>query len=236
MNKKAIWAIVALVAVGIMLGATGVVAQLTGPGVPPVAGGGENAELIDEIMEEVARQRGQTTRAEVAAALMQAKAMGADLDSTTVKTSADMGDNELGFCEIRECEWHLWTWVCPPVYEIHAALIWDECSKSNLDLYICNGGGYAVSNADRTLTEGVAITGRGVNFIWVHGTKVSPYSEYQPYVLAVDCELVDCELPNSLGQRRRSERGQEQRLRVRVERQIELISGRDRRESRRAGD
>jgi hypothetical protein len=100
-----------------------------------------------------------------------------------------MGDNEMGCCCIHECEWHLWCWVCPPIYETHAALIWDECSKSNLDLYICNNGGYAVSNADHTLTEEVAITGCGVNYIWVHGTKVAPYSSYQPYVLAVDCEL-----------------------------------------------
>lgn len=187
MNKKAIWAIVALVAVGIMLGATGVVAQLTGPGVPPVAGDEENAEMIDEIMEAVVEQGGQTTRAEVAAALMQAEAMGANLDSTAVKTSADMGDSEMGCCGIGECEWHLWCWVCPPVYETHAALLWNECSNSDLDLYICNAGGYAVSNADHTLTEEVAITGCGVNYIWVHALKAD--CGYQQYVLAVDCEL-----------------------------------------------
>lgn len=192
MNKNVMLAMVALVAVGIMLGATGVVAQLTGPGVPgvpgvPPVGDEENAELIDEIMEEVASQGGQTTRAEVAAALMQAEAMGAVLDSTTVKTSADMSDNEMGCCCIQTCEWHLWTWVCPPVYETHAALLWNECSNSDLDLYICNGGGYAVSNADHTLTEEVAITGCGVNYIWVHAPKAD--CGYQPYVLAVDCEL-----------------------------------------------
>ena len=188
MNKNVMVAMVALVTVGIML-ASGVVAQLTPPGAPPVPGDEENAELIDEIMDAVVDQGGQTTRAEVAAAIMQAEAMGADLDSTTVMTSADMGDNEMGCCCIHECQWHLWTWVCPPVYETHAALLWNECTKSDLDLYICNGGGYAVSNAANTLTEEVAITGCGVNYIWVHGTKVAPYSSYQPYVLAVDCEL-----------------------------------------------
>jgi len=186
MNKKVIWAIVALVAVGIMLGATGVVAQLTGPGIPPVAGDEENAELIDEIMEAVADQGGQTTRAEVAAALMQAEAMGANLDSTAVKTSADMDDSEMGCCCIGECDWHMWCWVCPPVYETHAAILWNECSNSDLDLYICNAGGYAVSNADHTLTEEVAVTGCGVNYIWVHAPKADGY---QHYVLAVDCEL-----------------------------------------------
>ena len=188
MNKNVMLVLVALVTVGIML-ASGVVAQLNGPGNPATPGDEENSELIDEIMDAVVDQGGQTTRAEVAAAIMQAEAMGADLDSTTVMTSADMGDNEMGCCCIHECQWHLWTWVCPPVYETHAALLWNECTKSDLDLYICNGGGYAVSNAANTLTEEVAITGCGVNYIWVHGTKVAPYSSYQPYVLAVDCEL-----------------------------------------------
>lgn len=189
MNKNVMLAMMALVTVGIML-ASGVGAELIGPGMPPAPPADEETEaLIDEIMDEVADQGGVTTRAEVAAALMQAEAMGADIDSTTLMTSADMGDNELGLWEIHECEWQLWCWICPPVYETHAALIWDECSDSDLDLYICNGGGYAVSNADHTLTEEVAITGCSVNYIWVYGVKVSPYSSYQPYVLAVDCEL-----------------------------------------------
>jgi len=189
MKKRTTLAIAALVTVGIMLGAAGVIAQLTGPGIPAVQGAEKNAELIDKIVGAVGEQGGQTSRAEVAAALMQAEAMGADLDSTTVKTSADMDENEMACCGIHECEWHLWCWVCPPVYETHAALLWNECTKSDLDLYICNGGGYAVSNAAHTLTEEVAITGCSVNYIWVHGTKVAPYSSYQPYVLAVDCEL-----------------------------------------------
>ncbi|NOQ33806.1 MAG: hypothetical protein GQ567_06415 [Methanosarcinales archaeon] len=188
MNKKAMLAMVALVTVSIML-ASGAVAQLIGPGMPgpDMPGDEENAELIDEIMEGVADQGGITTRAEVAAALMQAEAMGADLDGTTVKTSADMSENDMGCCGIGQCDWHMWIWVCPPVYETHAALLWNECSDSDLDLYICNAGGYAVSNADHTLTEEVAVTGCGVNYIWVHAPKAD--CGYQPYVLAVDCEL-----------------------------------------------
>ncbi|MEA1894765.1 MAG: hypothetical protein U9N36_06125 [Euryarchaeota archaeon] len=186
MNKNVILAMVALVTVGIML-ASGVGAQLIGPGVPPATGDEENAEMIDEILAEVAAQGGQTTRAEVAAALMQAEAMGADVDGAAVKTSADMGDNEMASCCIGQCDWHMWIWVCPPVYETHAALLWNECSNSDLDLYICNAGGYAVSNADHTLTEEVAVTGCGVNYIWVHALKAD--CGYQPYVLAVDCEL-----------------------------------------------
>jgi len=187
MNKNVMLAMVALVTVGIML-ASGVGAELIGPGMPPAPpADAENAELIDEVMDEVAAQGGQTTRAEVAAALMQAEAMGADVDGAAVKTSADMSDSDMGCCGIGQCEWHMWVWVCPPVYETHAALLWNECSNSDLDLYICNGGGYAVSNADHTLTEEVAVTGCGVNYIWVHALKAE--GGYQPYVLAVDCEL-----------------------------------------------
>jgi hypothetical protein len=188
MAKNVMLAMVALVTVSIML-ASGAVAQLMGPGMPgpDMPGDEENAELIDEVMDAVAAQGGQTTRGEVAAALMQAEAMGAALDGTTVKTSADMDENEMACCGIHECEWHLWCWMCPPVCETHAALLWNECSDSDLDLYICNGGGYAVSNADHTLTEEVAITGCGVNYIWVHAPKVDDYCQH--YALAVDCEM-----------------------------------------------
>ena len=198
MNKTTL-TVAVLVAVGIMLGAAGFVAgmdmpimdgqMLAGPGSSPAPGAEENPKLIDEIMNAVADEGGQTTRAEVAAAIGQAKAMGADLDSTTVKTSADFDKNEMACCGIHECQWHCWVWVCPPIHETHAALLWNECTNSDLDLYICNSGGYAVSNAAHTLTEEVAVTGCGVNYIWVHGTKVAPYSSYQPYMLAVDCEL-----------------------------------------------
>ena len=187
MNKKAIWAIVALVAVGIMLGATGVVAQLTPPGGDPGAGD-EYDELIDQIVEEIEAQGGVADRAEITAALMGATAVGADVGTATLRTQAEIAANEQGEWEIHECHWDIWVWITPPVYETHVAIMWDECTNSDLDLYVSSGCGYAVSNADHTLTEEVAVSGGGVQYIWVHAAKVRPYSEYQHYKIAVDNE------------------------------------------------
>lgn len=186
MNKRAILAMAAMTAVCIMLGATGIVA-LVGPGDPnPVD---EYDELIDQIVAEIEAQGGVADRAEIAAMLMSAGAMGADLDSTTIRTQEDIAASEQGEYCIHECSWDLWIGCCPPVYETHVAIMWDECSKSDLDLYVSSGCGYAVSNADHTLTEEVAVSGGGVNYIWVHAAKVKPYSSYEHYKIAVDCEL-----------------------------------------------
>ena len=189
MNKRAILAMTATMAVCIMLGATGIAANLFPPGSDPEPGG-DYDELIDQIVAEIEAQGGAADRAEIAAMLTGAAAMGADLGSTTIRTQEDIAANEQGEWCIHECSWDLWVWCCPPVYETHAAIMWDECTKSDLDLYISSGcGGYAVSNADHTLTEEVAVSGGGVNYIWVHAAKVRPYSSYQHYKIAVDCEL-----------------------------------------------
>ena len=192
MNKRTTLTIAVLVTVGIMLSAAGIMALA-----PSQPGDGPGAvvdpaieELAEEILAEVAAQGGITDKAAVINMLMEAEGMGADLSSTDLKTQDDIASNDMACWGIHECSWDLWVSICPPIYETHAAIMWDECTKSDLDLYMCGcGGGYAVSNADHTLTEDVAITGCCLTFVWVHAAQVTPYSTYQEYKIAIDYEL-----------------------------------------------
>ncbi len=192
MNKRTTLTIAALVTVSIMLSAAGIMALApsqpgNGPGVVVDP---EIEELADEIVAEVAAQGGHTDKAAVITMLLQAQGVGADMSSTDLKTQDDIASNEMGCWGLHECSWDLWVSVCPPVYETHAAIMWDECTKSDLDLYMCGGGGgYAVSNAAHTLTEEAAISGCSLTFIWVHAAQVTPYSTYQEYKIAIDYEL-----------------------------------------------
>ena len=192
MNKRTTLTIAVLVTVGIMLSAAGIMAMAPQQGTGPAGPGADPAiaGLTDEIAAEVAAQGGNADKLAIAAMLMQAQAMGADLTSTDLKTQDDITSNEMACWGLHECSWDLWVSICPPVYETHAAIMWDECTKSDLDLYICGGGGgYAVSNAAHTLTEEVAISGCSLTFIWVHAAQVTPYSTYQDYKIAIDYEL-----------------------------------------------
>lgn len=188
MNKRTTLTIAVLATVGIMLGAAGIMALAPqpedGPGVvvdPAIE------ELADEVVAEIEAQGEHTDKAAVTTMLMQAQGMGADLNSTNLKTQDDIALNKMDCWGIHEGSWDLWVSVCPPVYETHAAIMWDECTKSDLDLYMCGcGGGYTVSNADHTLTEEAAITGCGLTFIWVHAVQVTPYSTYQDYEIVID--------------------------------------------------
>ena len=190
MNKRTTLTMAALVTVGIMLSAAGIMALAPQPGNGPgVVVDPEIEELADEIVAEVEAQGGHTDKLAVIAMLVQAQAMGADLGSTDLKTQDEIEANDMAYWGIHEGVWDLWITIAPPVYETHAAILWGECSDSDLDLYMCGlGGGYAVSNADHTLTEEAAISSSLV-FTWVHAKKVSPYSSYQPYCIGIDTEL-----------------------------------------------
>ena len=177
MDKKAIMAIAVLMTVGIMLGATGVGAWPN----ETTADESDEAQLAAEI-----------------AAYMQAETMMADgMTAADVADPAEIDEILAGMVEdgidlecvsvmgcitpgkivvdcITECETHCYIVRCNPcVYrEVHAAIMWGECSDSNLDLCMRNCRGIAKSNADRTLTEEATIPNDccGWTYINVHGT------------------------------------------------------------------
>lgn len=204
MDKKAIMAIAVLVTVGITLAAASGVGAVTWGATTDDVAADDREKLADEIIELMegaafvnadVLAEDVPSKGDIIAVLMEMEEDGITTDCHRIVGCISPGTAIL-MGSICNCEHHTYI-VCPPCKdkcrsEVHAGLLWGECSDANLDLRIRNDRGTAKSNADRTLTEEVTIPNSrcGWTYVTVRATKVDldGYCNSLPYALAVDCE------------------------------------------------
>lgn len=198
MNKKATFAIVAIVAIGIMLsaatvGAWGPIKPKPVPVAPeiPVTPETPPADTtVNALAGEITDVMGsEADEAAIASMLMQAQMLDIDLTEAIVMgdaAGADVSSSDVGIIvpSIANGGVHIWPYLGWPGPRIKTAIAWDECSN-DLDMYHLAPFGLSISDAETTLTESSTMLNPfGIGLIIVHGDSVAPAG--QPYVLVFD--------------------------------------------------